>query len=114
MQLDPTGSTSHGLSPVLGAPAFDEAHSDGAHSCQLVHGLEALVDRLGQQCSELLVIENLQVAAWWDLADSGRVPAIALVAVGRLNEDGAVTEALGENFSSNVVQPHASTDVPPG
>lgn len=37
------------------------------------------------------------------------MPAIALVAVGRLNEDGAVTEALGKHFPSNVVQPHAST-----
>lgn len=52
-----------GSRPVLGAPALDEAHADGAHAGQLVHGLEALVHRLRQQSSELLVVKNLQVTA---------------------------------------------------
>lgn len=50
--------------PVLRSPAFDKAHADGAHPGQLVNSLEALVDWLGQQCSKLLVVENLQVTAW--------------------------------------------------
>lgn len=30
--------------PVLGSPALDEAHADGAHPRELVHSLKALVD----------------------------------------------------------------------
>lgn len=45
---------------------------------------------------------------WRDLADGGRVPAVALVTVGRLDEDGAVAETLGEDLASDVVQPHAA------
>lgn len=44
---------------------------------------------------------------WRDLADGGRVPAVALVTVGGLHEDSAVTEALCEDLPSDVVQPHA-------
>lgn len=43
---------------------------------------------------------------WGYLADSGRVPAIALVAVGRLDENSTVTEALCKDLPSNVVEPH--------
>lgn len=50
--------------PVLRSPAFDEAHADGTHSGQLVDSLKALVDRLGQEGSKLLVVEDLQVASW--------------------------------------------------
>lgn len=45
---------------------------------------------------------------WGDLADGGRVPAVALVTVGGLHKDGAVAEALCEDLSSDVVQPHTS------
>lgn len=45
---------------------------------------------------------------WWDLADGGWVPAVALVTVGRLDKDGTVAEALREDLASDVVQPHAS------
>lgn len=43
MQLDPAWSACDSLPPVLGSPAFDKAHADGAHPCELVDGLEALV-----------------------------------------------------------------------
>lgn len=43
---------------------LDEAHADGAHPGELVDSLEALVHRLGQQGSKLLVVEDLQVAAY--------------------------------------------------
>lgn len=49
--------------PVLGPPAFDEAHANGAHSGELIDGLEALIDRLSQECRKLLVVKDLQVAA---------------------------------------------------
>lgn len=45
---------------------------------------------------------------WRDLADGGRVPAIALVTVGALNKDGAIAETLRKHFSSNVIQPHST------
>lgn len=48
---------------------------------------------------------------WRDLADGGRVPAVALVAVGRLDEDGRVAEALGEHLAADVVEPDALADV---
>lgn len=44
MQLDPTRCGRDGLPAILGPPAFDKTHADGAHSGQLVHRLEALVD----------------------------------------------------------------------
>lgn len=34
--------------PVLGSPALHEAHANGAHAGELVHGLKALIHRLGQ------------------------------------------------------------------
>lgn len=49
--------------PVLGPPAFNKAHADGAHSGELIDGLEALIDRLSQERSKLLVVEDLQVTA---------------------------------------------------
>lgn len=52
--------------PVLGSPALHEAHANGAHAGELVHGLKALIDRLGQQSSKLLVIKDLQITAWMD------------------------------------------------
>lgn len=121
--------------PVLGPPALDETHADGAHPGELVDGLKALVDWLGEQGCKLLVVEDLQIAAWktdtsssvlttrhggtersaWGgvmltwryLADGGRMPAVTLVAVGALDEDGAVTETLRKHLPPNVVQPHA-------
>lgn len=47
------------------------------------------------------------VLTWRDFADSGRMPAVALVAVGTLDKDGTVTETLRKHLSPNVVQPHA-------
>ena len=44
-------------SPVLGSPAFDKAHTDGAHPGELVDSFEALVDRLSQQGCKFLVVE---------------------------------------------------------
>ena len=87
VQLDPAGGGGHRLPPVLLAPALHEGHPDGAHPGQGVHGLEALVDGLGQQGGELLVVEDLEVAAGRDLTDGGGVPAVLLVAVRRLHED---------------------------
>lgn len=54
----------------------------------------------------------MSVATWRDLADGGRVPAVSLVAVWTLDEDGTVAEALCEHLASDVVQPDTSTCTP--
>ena len=68
VHLDPAGGGEHVLPPVLHAPALDEGHADGAHAGQGVHRLEALVDPLGEEGGELLVVENLETATRRDLA----------------------------------------------
>jgi len=88
MYLNPTWSGGDLLASVLLSPSLDEAHSDSAHLGQLVDRLEASIDRLGQQSGELLVVEYLQVATRRDLANSGWMPSITLVAVWRLNKNG--------------------------
>ena len=75
VHLDPTRSRRHVLPVVFSAPALDEGHPDGAHLGQLVHRLEAVVDGLGEQGGELLVVEDLQAAARRDLAHCGWVKA---------------------------------------
>ena len=73
VDLDPAGGRSHILSVILSAPTLDEGHPDGAHLGQLVDGLEPVVDGLREESGKLLVVEDLQTAAWRDLAHSGRV-----------------------------------------
>lgn len=45
---------------------------------------------------------------WRDLADCGRVPAVALVTVGALDKDGAVAKTLSKHFSADVIQSHTT------
>ena len=65
-----------------------------------------MVDRLGQQLGELLVVEDLEAAAAGDLAHGGGVEAVVVVAVAALDEDAGVAEALGVHLSPDVVQVH--------
>lgn len=46
---------------------------------------------------------------WGNLADCCWVPAVALVAVGRLDKNGTVTKALGKHLAANVVEPYSSS-----
>ena len=46
---------------------------------------------------------------WRYLADGGQVPAVPLVTVGTLHEDGAVAQTLREHLPADVVQPDATT-----
>ena len=114
VHLDPAGGGRHGLAAVLLAPALHEADPDGAHPRQVVHRLVAQVDGLGEQAGELLVVEYLEVAAGRDLADGGWVPEVAVVAVGRLDEDRGVGQTLGEHLAAVVVELDAAADVLPG
>ncbi len=107
VDLNPAGRGGDCLPPVLRAPPLHKAHADGAHARQLEHALKALVHRLAEQRGKLLVVEDLEVASGWDLADGGGVPAVALVAVGALHKQRAVTQALGKHLPTNVVQAHA-------
>ena len=53
----------------------------------------------------------LMVTTWWYLHHSGWVPAIPLVAVGALHEDGGVREALCKHFPTNVIETHTLSNV---
>lgn len=59
VNLNPAGCAGHILAVVLCTPALNKAHADSAHLGELINGLKAVVDRLSQQLSELLVVENL-------------------------------------------------------
>lgn len=83
---------------------LDEAHADGAHLGELVDDLEAVVDGLGEQLGEQLVVEDLEAAAARDLAHGGGVEAVLEVAVAALDEDAAVAQALGVHLAAHVVQ----------
>ncbi|KAG9351786.1 hypothetical protein JZ751_023037 [Albula glossodonta] len=72
----------------------------------LVNHLEAMIDRLREQLGKQLVVEDLEAAAAGDLADGGGVEAMLVVAVSALDEDAAVTQALGVHLSPHVVQVH--------
>lgn len=63
-----------------------------------------MVDRLSQKLSKLLIVKNLEAAAAGNLTDSGGVEAMVKVAVPALNEDAAVTKALGVHLPTNIVQ----------
>lgn len=86
---------------------LDKAHANSAHLGELVDGLEAVVDGLGEQLGELLVVEDLEAAAARDLAHGGGVEAVVVVAVAALHEDAAVAQALGVHLASYVVQVNA-------
>lgn len=53
------------------------------------------------------VVEDLQAAARRNLANSGWMKLVRVVAVPTLYKDGTVAEAFGINFASNVVQMNA-------
>ena len=85
---------------------LDKAHPNGAHLGKLVDGLKAVVDRLGQKLSKLLIVENLEATSTGDLADSGGMEAVVIVTVAALDKNACVTEALCINLPSHIVQVH--------
>lgn len=113
VQLDPTGRGSDGLATIFRAPAFDETHPNRAHPRQLVNRFKPLTDALRQQRRKFLVIEDLEIATGWNFADGGGMPAVALIAVGRLDEDGRLGKTFGENLAADVVETDAASNVPP-
>lgn len=63
-----------------------------------------MVHTLGQQLCKLLVVEDLEWAARWNLAHGGGVEAMVVVTVTRLDEDGRVREALCIHLSAHIVE----------
>lgn len=103
VDLNPAGGARDILAMVLGSPTLDKTHPDSAHLSQLVDDFKSVVDRLSEQLSKQLVVEDLEAAAAGDLADSGRVEAVLVVAVPALHKDAAVTHALGIDLAPDVV-----------
>lgn len=83
---------------------LDKAHADGAHLGELVDDLKAVVDGLGEELSEELVVEDFEAAAAGDLADGGGVEAVLEVAVATLDKYAAVAKTLGVDLTAHVVQ----------
>lgn len=112
VDLDPAWGAGDVLAVVLGTPAFHKTHANGAHLGELVDSLKALVDRESQQLGKLLVVEDLEAAAWGDLAHRCWVEAMRVVALPALDKDSTITEALSKNLSSNIEQMHTLANVP--
>lgn len=62
-----------------------------------------MVNRLSEQLSKELVVEDLEAATTGDLADCGWVEAMLIVAVPALYKDAAVTHTLCIDFSPDVI-----------
>lgn len=114
MNLNPAGGARDILAMILGSPTLNKTHPDSAHLGELIDDFKAMVDWLSQQLGKELVVEDLEAAATGDLADSGWVEAVLIVAVPALYKDAAVTHALGVDLSPDIVQMHALSYVSPG
>lgn len=66
-----------------------------------------MVDRLSQKLSKLLIIEDLEATATWDLADRGGVEAVVVITVTALDKNAGVTEALCIHLATHIVQMHS-------
>lgn len=90
---------------------LDKAHSDGAHLRELIHHLKAVVDWLGQQLGEQLVVEDFEAAAAGDFAHSGGMKAMLVIAVATLYENAAVTQALSVHLAAYIIQMHTCEEL---
>ena len=114
VDLNPAGRAGHHLSPVVDAPALDKAHPNGAHASKAVDSLKPAVHRLSQPLCKVLVVENVHVTSGGNLANCGRVPVAAHVAVWRLHKDAAFAEILCEYLAADVHEPHPTPYVTAG
>lgn len=115
MDFYPTWRAGDVLTVILGPPSLHEAHPYSTHLGEIEHSSVSVVNALRQQLGELLVVEDLERAVGWDLADCGVVEAVVMVAVARLHEDSRIREALGINLATNVVKMHScSRQIPVG
>lgn len=63
-----------------------------------------MVDGLGQELGEQLVVKYLEAAAAGNLADGGGMEAMLEVAVAALDEDAAVAEAFRVHLTAHIIQ----------
>lgn len=73
--------------PVFGAPSFNKRHPNSTHSRKLINCFKSLGYALREKSSKFLVIEDFQIAPRGYLTYRRRMPTIALIAIGTLNED---------------------------
>lgn len=85
-------------------PYFNKAHSNSAHLGQLIHHFETMIDWLGKQLGEELVVEDLEAAAAGDLADGGWVETVLIVTVAALHKNTAVADTFSVNFPTDIVK----------
>lgn len=104
MHFYPAGGAGHILSVIFGSPTLYKTHANSAHLCELIDSLKAVVDRLSEQLSKLLIVEDLEAAAAGDLADGSGMEAMVVVAIPALHENAGVTQTLGVHLSSNIIQ----------
>lgn len=109
--LDPARCAGDVLSVIIGAPTLHETQPYRTHFRQLVHGLETVIHRLGEQTCELYVTEDSQSAAGRYLAHRRRVEAVVLVTIARLHENCRVRQALDVHFTVYVKKVHPLADV---
>lgn len=111
MHLDPTRRTSHILSMVFGTPAFNETHPNGAHFSQFVYCFETVVHTLREQLRELGIIEDPQRTTGRNFAHGRRVKSVVMIAITGLHEDGRIGQAFRVNFTVDVIEMDAFTDM---
>lgn len=63
-----------------------------------------MIDRLRQQLSKFLIVEDFQRAARRDLADGCGMETVVMVAVPRLNENCGIRQAFRIHLAANVIQ----------
>jgi hypothetical protein len=66
-----------------------------------------VVDTGRQQLGKLLVVEDLERAAWRNFADGAGVELVVVITVTRLNKYGTVRQTLCVHLSTNVIQMNA-------
>lgn len=113
MYLYPARSARYILAMILSSPTLYKTHPESAHLRKLIHCLKAMVHRLSQKLSKLLIIENLQTAATGDFADRGGMEPVVVVAVPTLHKDAAVAQTFSVHLPTHVVEMDPFADVPP-
>jgi len=81
VNLNPARGGSDILPVILCPPPLHKTHPDRTHLGQLVDCLESMVDRLSEESSKLLVVENLEAASGRNFAHRGRVESMVVVAI---------------------------------
>lgn len=66
-----------------------------------------MVDGLAEKLRKFLVVEDLEAATRRNLAHSGWVEVVVVVAVAALHENAAVTQALRKYLTPNIIQMHS-------